>query len=162
VAVVLVGKGSRKGLLKQAVASKGLENVFFLPSVPRSGVPALLAGMDALYIGLKQYSLFRYGVSPNKLFDYMMAGKPLIHAVDCGNDIVAQVQCGISVAPEDADALAGAVEALLQTDRQERAAMGMRGRQYVTTHHDIARLARRFLEQVECRFPAEASQDTHA
>jgi glycosyltransferase involved in cell wall biosynthesis len=162
VAVVLVGKGRRKGSLKQEAAARGLENVFFLPSVPRSGVPALLAGMDALYIGLKKYPLFRYGVSPNKLFDYLMAGKPVIYALDCGNDIVAQVRCGISVEPEDADALAKAVEELRQTDRQERAAMGMRGRQYVIAHHDVARLARRFLEQVQCRFPAEASEDTLA
>ncbi len=90
----------------------------------------------------------------------MMAGKPIIQAMECGNDVVAQVKCGISVTPENADALAEGVEELLQMDRQERAAMGMRGRKYVIAHHDVALLAKQYLEQVECRCPVEDSRGT--
>ncbi len=34
--------------------------------------------MDVLFIGLKNESLYRFGISPNKIFDYMMASKPII------------------------------------------------------------------------------------
>lgn len=148
VCFVLVGQGPEKDELKKRVADRGLENVIFLPAVPKPSIPDLLKSMDALYIGLKRGPLFRFGISPNKLMDYMMAAKPIIHAIDAGNDMVRESGCGISVPPENPDAVAAAVESLMALPQREREAMGCRGREYVTSRHDYKVLAERILEAV--------------
>ncbi len=144
VTFLIVGEGPEKENLKHAAA--GLGNVVLLPAVPKPAIPALLANLDALYIGLARQSLFRFGVSPNKLFDYMMAARPVIYAIDSGNDPVGESGCGISCGAEDPSAVAAAVMRLKACSPSERLAMGRRGRDYVATHHEYRILANRFLE----------------
>ncbi|RQW26450.1 glycosyltransferase WbuB [Rhodobacteraceae bacterium CH30] len=146
VTCVLVGDGPDKAALQAEATALGLDNVLFLPSIAKRAVPAFLAEMDALYIGWRKLPIYRFGINPNKLFDYMMAGKPVIHSVDAGNDIVAAAGCGISVASEDADAIAGAVRAMMAATPNARGRMGAAGRQYVLVNHDYKVLARRFLD----------------
>ncbi|HTG81711.1 MAG TPA: glycosyltransferase, partial [Geobacteraceae bacterium] len=117
--------------------------------VSKSSIPALLAAMDALYIGLQRQPLFRFGISPNKLMDYMMAGKPVINAIEAGNDPVAESGCGISVCSENSDAIAEAIQELMGMNEAEREVMGMRGKEYVLKHHDYRVLARKFVEIME-------------
>jgi glycosyltransferase involved in cell wall biosynthesis len=143
---VLVGQGPEKEKLREIVQQKGLQNVSFLPSVPKSEIPNILNLMDVLYIGLKKESLFRFGVSPNKLMDYMMAGKPIIHAIDAGNDMVSDCNCGISVPPEDPLAIKNAIIKLFDMTTEEKTAMGARGKEYVMSQHDYKVLAKRSLE----------------
>ena len=50
-AIVLVGSGPEKQNLQKLAAGQNVDNVFFLPSVPKGGIPRLLSMMDALYIG---------------------------------------------------------------------------------------------------------------
>jgi len=148
VTFVLVGQGPEKSRLQENAVKRGLTNVAFLPPVPKASVPALLDAMDVLYIGLKNATIFRFGVSPNKLIDYMMAGKPIIHAIDAGNDLVAESGCGISIMPEDPAAIASAVLNMSTKPASERDAMGALGKSYVLAHHDYRVLAQRFLEVV--------------
>lgn len=142
---VLVGQGPEKKNLQQKVLQAGMKNVLFLPSVQKSHIPGLLSFMDVLYIGLKDESLFRFGVSPNKLMDYMMAAKPVIHAIKAGNDMVSECGCGISVPPENSEAIAKAVIQLMGMTPTERKKMGLRGKQYVSTYHDYRVLAKQLL-----------------
>ncbi|MDN5332054.1 MAG: hypothetical protein PWP45_1279 [Tepidanaerobacteraceae bacterium] len=144
VAIVLVGDGPEKVKLKTKVDSMGLENIFFLPPVPKSSISKLLSMMDALYIGLKKQSLFRYGISPNKLIDYMMSGKPIIQSITAGNDIVKETGCGISVEAEDPSQVAYAIEKLMNLSEEERKIMGGKGRNYVKKYHSYQKLAEDF------------------
>jgi len=146
VAVVLVGQGPEKEHLEAIATRYELENIVFLPPVPRSSIPALLCAMDAAYIGLKSEPLFRFGVSPNKLIDYMMAAKPVIYAIAAGNDMVTESNCGFSVPPDDPQAIASAIRDLASLEQAQREAMGMRGRQYVHAHHDYRILAERLIQ----------------
>ncbi|MXR38077.1 glycosyltransferase family 4 protein [Craterilacuibacter sinensis] len=146
VTFVLVGDGPDKAALQAEAKALELDNVVFLPAIAKRAVPAFLAEMDALYIGWRKLPIYRFGINPNKLFDYMMAGKPVIHSVDAGNDIVASAGCGISVTSEDADAIAGAVRAMMAATPNARGRMGAAGRQYVLANHDYKVLARRFLQ----------------
>ncbi|MDA8388827.1 MAG: glycosyltransferase family 4 protein [Nitrospiraceae bacterium] len=148
VVFVLIGHGPEKKQLRQRAGKKGLQNVVFLDSVPKSDIPGLLTSMDILYIGLKNEPLFRFGVSPNKLMDYMMAARPVIHAINAGNDMVSESNCGISIAPGQPEAIRDAVIKLINMTAAERNAMGARGRDYVLAHHDFRVLARRFFEAV--------------
>ena len=145
-AVVLVGQGPEKERLEALSRQYGLENIVFLPPVPRNAIPALLCALDAAYIGLKSEPLFRFGVSPNKLMDYMMASKPVIYAIAAGNDMVAESKCGFSVPPDDPKAVSSAIRDLANIEEAQREAMGRRGREYVLAHHDYRILSQRFLQ----------------
>ena len=144
VSFVLVGDGPDKASLAEAARERGLEHVHFLPSVEKAAVPALLAQMDALYIGWHKLPIYRFGINPNKLFDYMMSGKPVIHSVEAGNDIVAAADAGISVGAEDPQAIADAVRQMMALPEEERVRRGENGRRYVLENHDYRVLAKRF------------------
>lgn len=152
--IVLVGEGPRKDELARQAASGGLENVFFLPGLPKDCVRSFLSAVDAAYLGWRKRDIYQYGISPNKLFDYMMASKPVIHAQAVGNDPVADAGCGVSVASDDPVRIAQAIRHLMSLRPEERAAMGQRGREYVRSRHDYATLADCFLRSLE---PADAS-----
>ncbi len=145
-AMVLVGQGPEKEALQRKASALDLQNIVFLPPVPKLSIPALLSSMDALLIGLKRTPLFRFGISPNKLMDYMMAGKPIIQAIEAGNDMVAESGCGLSVPPEEPQAIAQATLHLMALSPADRDAMGLRGREYVLAHHDYRILSQQFLE----------------
>jgi glycosyltransferase involved in cell wall biosynthesis len=145
VAFVLVGGGPEKAALAQQAASLGLSNVHFFDPIPKAQVPALLAHFDLAYIGWRRQPLYRFGISPNKLIDYMMAARPILHAVEAGNDPVAEAGCGLTVAPEDPQAVADGVLALLSLDPEGRAALGQRGRRFALANHTYPVLGRRFL-----------------
>ncbi len=146
---LLVGNGPEKPPLERLAASRGLHRVKLLDPVPKTAIPALLRGMDVLYIGLRPEAVFRFGVSPNKLMDYMMAGRPIVSAIAAGNDPVGEAGCGVTVAPGRPDAIAAAVRQLAATTPGERDAMGMRGLDYVRARHTYPVLATRFLEAIE-------------
>lgn len=146
---VLVGQGQEKENLMALAQRLWLDNVLFLPSIPKKMVPAFLAQMDALYIGWQNKPIYRFGISPNKLMDYMMAGKPILHSVTAGNDLVQEAHCGISVPAEDIDAVAEAVKKLMLMDESELSALGANGKEYVTKHHDYKILAEKFIEWVD-------------
>jgi len=148
IALVLVGKGPEKEKLQKYAIENNLNDVIFLPPVPKNSIPELLSKMDILYIGWRRSPLYRFGISPNKIFDYMMAGKPIIHAISAGNDLVAESGCGISIPPEDPVAIAEAIKKLIDMSPLEREEMGRRGREYVIKNHDYKVLAKRFLEAI--------------
>lgn len=148
--VVLVGQGPEKERLQAIASVENLNNVVFLPPVPKGSMPDLLTSMDALYIGLRKSPLFKFGVSSNKLLDYMMAARPVIHAVESADDIVAESGCGISISPESASELAQALIRMMRTPPTERDRMGMKGKDYVLEHRDYRILAKRFLDAIEC------------
>ena len=146
---ILIGKGSEKEQLQLRAKERKIQNVVFLPPIPKESVPSALAAMDVLYLGLKNQPIFRYGISPNKLMDYLMSGKPVIHAVSSGNDLVAESGCGISCPAEDPSAISEAVLQLLQLSPADRTAMGERGKDYVVKYHQYSQLAKRFLEVMQ-------------
>jgi len=145
VAFVLAGGGPDKQRLRLRARTLALDNIHFLDPVPKQQVPALLRRFDLAYIGWKRQPLYRFGIAPNKLIDYMMAARPVIHAVEAGNDPVAEAGCGLTIAPEDPQALAAAIEALMATAPAEREAMGLRGQRHALAHLTYPVLGQRFL-----------------
>ena len=144
--IVLVGDGPDKAALVSQAQALGLQNVTFLPAIPKRAVPAFLAECDALYIGWRKLPIYRFGINPNKLFDYMMAGKPVVHSVEAGNDMVQDAGAGISIGAEDPAAIADALRRMAALTQNERGRMGAAGKQYVLAKHDYAVLAKRFLQ----------------
>lgn len=146
VTLVLVGQGPEKARLEAKAREQGAKNIVFLPPVAKTVVPAVLAQMDALFLGWNRQPLYRYGISPNKLMDYMLAGKPIIHAVKAGNDPVAESACGFSCEPENSLAVVESVSRLMACSAEKRNIMGQRGKDHVVQLFSYDTLARQFAE----------------
>lgn len=127
--LVVVGDGNARHALEVDVRARGLRNVRFLPPQPRERLSELLASSD---VGLVT---MRRGIDgdlvPSKLYGIMAAARPVLAAVEPGSEVarvVTSKRCGLVVEPEDADALAGGIVQMLETEERERAAMGRSGR----------------------------------
>jgi glycosyltransferase involved in cell wall biosynthesis len=142
--LLLVGQGPEKESLQQRARAAGLQNVTFLPPVARSQMPALTRAVDVGYVGLQRKDLFKYGVSPNKLYEYMSAALPVVFAIDTVYDEVAEARCGFSIPAENPFALADVLRQIVRTPRDELAAMGERGREYVQRTHNYEVLAQQY------------------
>jgi glycosyltransferase involved in cell wall biosynthesis len=73
----------------------------------------------------------------------------VLHAVEAGNDPVAEAGCGVTVAPQDARAVANGLLKMMQLAPAARAVMGQRGREFVLARHTYPVLAKRFLAALE-------------
>lgn len=144
---VLVGDGVEKNRLQKK--AEGLDNVLFLPPVPKKSIPALLKQFDCVYIGAKNSTLYRFGTSMNKVYDAMMGGKPILYAVNAPNNYIVQYQCGISVEPESEDALKAGIEKMIHMNPEEREKMGINGRKAVMHYFEYGVLAQKFLEVMQ-------------
>jgi glycosyltransferase involved in cell wall biosynthesis len=148
-----VGEGVSKTSLRQQAQREGIGNVRFEDPLPKSAIFGRMRSADAFVVLARNRELYRSGISPNKLFDYMACARPVILAADVPDNVVERSGGGLVVPPEDPDALAKAVEALLAMTAEERAVMGARGRRFVEEHHDMAVLAQRFLEALPLANP---------
>lgn len=138
---LFVGEGAEKERLQELAAS--LPNVRFMPSQPKSAMPALLAAADVCVVPLRDLPLFR-GALPSKLFEAMAAGRPLITAI--AGEAAAltwRARAGLCVPPERPAALAAAV-ARLRDDATLRRALGTNGRAYVSAYFARERIAERY------------------
>ena len=149
VAIVMVGGGHERERLAERVRAEGLTNVAMFAPIPKLQIPALLERFDIAYIGWQRTPIYRFGIAPNKLMDYMMAGRAVLHSVEAGNDPVAEAGAGLTVAPEDAAAVAAGALKLAALSAAERAAMGARGRAFVLSNHTYPVLAARFIEALK-------------
>lgn len=143
---VLVGSGQEKARLVKRVIDEGVDNVFFLESVIKSDVPALLSQMDVLYIGWEKNPLYRFGISPNKLIDYMMSKKPILHSVNAANDWVREYNCGISVDAESPSSIANGIMRIFSLSEERMIKMGNNGYSYAVSNLDYSILAKKFLD----------------
>lgn len=145
IVIVLLGDGKDKSDLQSQAARDGLENVIFLPPVPKVQMPNALAAADACVAILKPVDLYKT-TYPNKVFDYMAAGKPILLAIDgVIKEVIENARAGIAIPPGNPEALANAI--LTLADNPELALwMGKQARQYAETHFDRAKLASKFME----------------
>lgn len=145
---VLVGDGPEKPRLMALARELGLHNVEFREPVPKSAAPQVLNEANVFLVQLGA-EVYKFGISANKLFDYMAVGRPVISSAEPLNNPAEEAQCGLTIPPRDPEALAEAVIKLFRMPKEEREAMGRRGRAYVEEHHDIRKLAEK-LEKTLC------------
>lgn len=133
-----LGEGLEAKRLEQAAAARGLSNVRFFPRIPKQQVGPWLAAADVLLVHLKEDPLFAITV-PSKTQAYLAAGKPILMAV-AGDaaELVRRAGAGLVAPPEDARALAAAVERLAALDPEQLATLGDNGRRYYDAHLSFA------------------------
>ncbi|MBW8010634.1 MAG: glycosyltransferase family 4 protein [Chloroflexi bacterium] len=140
IAIVLLGSGKDKPDLIAQARAMGLDNVHFIPPVPKTDMPQALAAADACIAILKPISLYAT-VYPNKVFDYMAAGRPVLLAIDgVVREVVEGAEAGIFVQPGEPEALTQAIRQLAAQPDMARE-MGLAGRYYVEKHFDRIKLA---------------------
>lgn len=138
--IVLLGDGKDKPSLESQAQCLGLENLIFLPPVPKVQMPATLAAADACIAILKPVVMFKT-TYPNKVFDYMAAARPVILAIDgVIREVIENAQGGIPVPPGNPQALARAILRLAD-DPQLARQMGQQASAYVAAHFDRVILA---------------------
>ena len=142
--VVMVGTGPEKARLEARARKEGLENLLFLPPVPKREIYGLLAEADAFLVSSRNSTLWQHGISFNKIYDFMAMTRPAVVGLRCPNNPIAEADSGLTVAPGDAAAMAAAMTRLQEMDPGLRRAMGLRGRAHVEAHFDFRILAKRF------------------
>jgi glycosyltransferase involved in cell wall biosynthesis len=140
---VLVGDGKEKPNLMQKAALLQLNNVVFLPPVPKNKMAEVIAAADACIAILKPLELYKT-TYPNKVFDYMAAGRPILLVIDgVIREVVEKAEAGKFIPPGDAEALARAVSEF-SANRSETRKMGLRGHDYVCRNFDRRSMAGQF------------------
>ncbi len=148
VQVVLLGDGKEKPRLVQQAVEMQLENVLFLPPVPKSEMAGALAGADACLGILKPVEEYKT-TYPNKVFDYMAAGRPVVLAINgVIRKVVDAAGCGIFSPPGEAGALAEAIIQLANDPAKSRS-MGLAGRKYLEEHFNREEMAGKLMAILE-------------
>jgi colanic acid biosynthesis glycosyl transferase WcaI len=132
VTICLIGDGADRPRLETMVAERRLERrVQFIDRQPSHRMPPLFAAADALLVHLRHSDLSNL-IIPTKTLAYLAAGKPIVMAMQgAAAEIVESSGAGIVVTPENAEALAAAIERLRSLPAEARAIMGERGRKYL-------------------------------
>ena len=144
IAVVFVGNGPQKKELESLALNKPGCNVSFLPPVPKTSIPNLVANTDVLYVGALKNDMFRFGICMNKLFDSMMSERPILYAVAAPNNYIAEYNCGVSVEAENINALRNGILCLYHMNPEQRERLGKNGRKAVLEHFTYEKLAADF------------------
>lgn len=147
--VILVGDGMDKPRVKRIASHLKIQNVHFLPSVPKTSVGHLLEQGDCLYIGTVPSPLYSYGVAMNKLFDYMLAQKPVLFSTPAKNNPVAKAGCGITVAAGNPAFIAEGLRTISQMSESQRETMGKQGAEYCRAFHSYEAISQEFLRAME-------------
>ncbi len=116
VVLVIIGYGHHRPVLERQVRERGLDDVvkFFGP-VPNDELLAYTASADVGLCNIVNSSVSYYTTLPNKLFEYVMAGTPVIgsDSPEIGR-VVRETGTGEVCDPEDPQALAAAIERILE------------------------------------------------
>lgn len=125
--MLFVGAGPSKPALVARAKAIGATNVRFVDSVPLDVMPEYFSLAYASIVPLVRGDLMR-GARPSKLFPAFACGVPVIYSGEGeGAKLVSEGGAGVVVPPESIDALARAMEAMID-DPQRRAQMSVAAR----------------------------------
>ena len=147
--IVSVGDGPERAGLVEAVRGRGLVNVQFIGSQPKSRMPELINAADVGLAVLQANPTFKT-VYPNKVFDYMACAKPTVLGIDgVARELVCeQARAGLFAEPENGAQLAARISQLAD-DAVLASDLGARGRAWVVANASRAALAKRYLAELE-------------
>jgi Glycosyltransferase len=147
VCFAFVGSGVEEPRLRQRAVAEGLANVVFMGRRPPETMGGVYAWASALLVHLRDDPLFDITI-PAKTQTYLAIGKPiLMGGRGDAADLVRAAGAGIVFAPEQATALAQAVEELLAMSESARQKMGVAGRAYYEAHLSLASGVQAFEEE---------------
>ena len=135
---VVLGDGSCRKEMLQAMQQQGLVNLHLPGRFPQDTMPAFMQKASALLVTLADKPIFAATI-PNKIQAYLAAGRPIIACLNGeGARLVVEAGAGMATPAEDATALADTILRMYRLSPAERIAMGDNGRKYYREHfnHD--------------------------
>ncbi|MEX2164795.1 MAG: glycosyltransferase family 4 protein [Sulfuricaulis sp.] len=128
---IVLGDGRMGEWVREAVVRRGIVNtVHLLGSYPPEQMPRFFAHADVMLVSLKRSPIFALTI-PGKIQSYLACGRPIVAMLDGeGAWVVKESGAGLTCAAEDADGLADAVLTLANMPKDQREAMGRKGRYY--------------------------------
>lgn len=144
ISFVLVGDGAEKKRLLKRKEEENLDQVHFLPSIPKQAVPKLVEKFDCIYMGGADSPLYRFGLCLNKMFDSMMAGKPIICAFTAPETIIDEYNCGFMCKSNDIEGVIDAIRQIKEMNQEKRKKIGENGKKAIFSHFTYEKLAADF------------------
>lgn len=143
---VFVGDGPERERLEARAAEIGSPRIAIHGPIRKEQTPAFYNACDLCLVPLAPFPVLQETV-PSKIFEVMACERPVLAAV-AGEAarIVERSGGGWVVPPGDARALADAVLEMRALPAEEHAALGRRGREYVSRHYSRDALAAHYLE----------------
>ena len=141
---VIVGDGRIADWVRQEVQRRDLSgSVLLTGRFPLERMPSFYLHADVLLVSLKDEPIFAMTI-PGKLQSYLAMGKPVLAMLNGeGADIVKTGGAGLACPAGDGQALARAVQALLDMSSADRAALGRRALEISKTEFDRAQIISR-------------------
>lgn len=141
---LLIGEGAEKERIQSLARSRGLSNVQFMDQQPREKIPALISASDACLVLLKKTDVFKT-VIPTKMLEFMACARPVILGVEGqARQIVEDSAAGLVVEPENAAALAAAIDQLIANPALGPA-LGKKGREFIVKNFSRAHTAEKYI-----------------
>jgi len=148
IVIQLIGDGMEKNKLINDANNRGLKNIKFVNSVPKSEVFKYILASDMGASVLKKVDTFKT-IYSNKTFDYMACKKPVLLAIDgVSRELVEKADCGVFVEPENGKVIS---EAILnaKNNRELYLKKGENGYNYAKQNFDRKVLANHYLEHLK-------------
>ena len=132
---VFVGEGIMRKWVEEQIRLRQLDaTVTLLNRRPPEDMPALFSRADALLVTLRRDPVFRMTI-PSRIQSCLASGVAILGALDGeGARIIRQAQAGLVANAQDAPGLAQCALQMAAMTQTERAAMGLRGREYFDSH----------------------------
>lgn len=130
--IVLMGDGTdRPRLAEIARRSNAGDRIEFIDRQPPERMPAMMAAADALLVSLKRSELTKF-VVPSKTVAYLASGRPILMAAGgASEDLIRKADAGVVAEPENAAALAEAIERMQRMPASELNRLGENGRRFL-------------------------------
>jgi len=146
---LFVGDGKLKQSLIERAMKEGLDNCIFQNPIPKKQFIRQMKDADIGLMILANVPAFYYGTSPNKFFDYIACGLPIINNYPGWiADLITSHQCGEAVEPDNPEAFADTIIALLDQPDQLKA-MGLKSRNLAESVFDRDILANQWITWIE-------------
>jgi len=118
---VLIGAGSERARLERRAAEEGLENVRFLPAMPKEELADVLATADVGLMTVRPLPILELNCA-NKFFDYLASGLPVVLNYEGWQArVLAEGACGLAAPQGDLDAFVAAIRRLAGAPELRRA-----------------------------------------
>jgi glycosyltransferase involved in cell wall biosynthesis len=145
---LLIGEGAEKARIKSLAQSRDLINILFLDQQPRENIPAFISASDASLVLLKKTDVFKT-VIPTKMLEFMSCARPVILGVEGqARMMVEEADAGIAIEPENAEALARAVQKLAENP-ELGAKLGRNGREYIVRNYSRKKTAENYIQVLQ-------------
>ena len=160
----IVGAGARKAALVKKAKEMNLSNLHFLSLQPKKMLPYMLSAADVLV--LTQQAGITDICLPSKLLTNMASARPIVASVNDRSETaraIRDAEAGLVVAPENAQAVAGAI-LRLHGSSQLREQLGTNGRAFVSEHFEKSTVLKKFerlLQAIVQNGNSGCGNDTH-